>query len=140
MAYSKQTWNDTSAGGTPISATRLNYMETGIQDAAADADTAASNASSALSAANDAVDTADAAAAAAAAITGAFTPSYFTAKGQIITATGNGTAAYLSVGANGRVLEADSSQVGGVKWGRKITNSATAPPLPSTGDLWLQTT
>ena len=30
MAYQKQTWADGQAGGTPISADRLNHMETGI--------------------------------------------------------------------------------------------------------------
>lgn len=30
MTYSKQTWNDYSTGGTPISADRLNHMEDGI--------------------------------------------------------------------------------------------------------------
>lgn len=34
MAYSKQTWNPGVSGGTPLSATALNYMEAGI--AAAD--------------------------------------------------------------------------------------------------------
>ncbi|HEX6248233.1 MAG TPA: hypothetical protein VFZ64_10210 [Nocardioidaceae bacterium] len=30
MAYSKQIWRDGTAGGTPVSASRLNYMESGI--------------------------------------------------------------------------------------------------------------
>lgn len=34
MAYSKQTWNDGPEGGTPLSAQRLNHMETGIADKA----------------------------------------------------------------------------------------------------------
>ena len=33
MAYTAQTWNNTSTGGTPISAERLTVMETGIEDA-----------------------------------------------------------------------------------------------------------
>lgn len=33
MAYTKQTWVDGSAGGTPISAARLTHMENGIDDA-----------------------------------------------------------------------------------------------------------
>lgn len=33
MAYTPQTWVDGSGGGTPISAARLNFMETGIDDA-----------------------------------------------------------------------------------------------------------
>ncbi len=33
MVYTKQNWADGAAGGTPISAPRLNYMETGIEDA-----------------------------------------------------------------------------------------------------------
>jgi hypothetical protein len=33
MPYTPQTWADGAAGGTPITATRLNFMETGINDA-----------------------------------------------------------------------------------------------------------
>ena len=33
MAYTKQTWANGPAGSTPINATRLNYMETGIEGA-----------------------------------------------------------------------------------------------------------
>lgn len=33
MAYTKQTWADGSAGGTPVSAARLNHEENGIQEA-----------------------------------------------------------------------------------------------------------
>lgn len=33
MSYTPQTWADGSGGGTPLSAARLNYMETGIDDA-----------------------------------------------------------------------------------------------------------
>lgn len=32
MAYAKQTWKDGAEGETPISAERLNHMETGIAD------------------------------------------------------------------------------------------------------------
>jgi microcystin-dependent protein len=38
-------------------------------------------------------------------------------KGQILVATGNNTATRLSVGSNGTVLTADSTQAAGVKWG-----------------------
>jgi hypothetical protein len=41
VAYTKQTWVDGSAGGTPISAARLGHIEDGIEDAAATADAAA---------------------------------------------------------------------------------------------------
>lgn len=33
MTYSKQTWANDAAGGTPVSAARLNYMESGIESA-----------------------------------------------------------------------------------------------------------
>lgn len=33
MAYTKQTWTDGAAGGTPTSAARFSYMETGIENA-----------------------------------------------------------------------------------------------------------
>lgn len=32
MAYTKQTWVDGSAGGTPVSAARLNHIEQGVAD------------------------------------------------------------------------------------------------------------
>lgn len=32
MAYEKQTWADGAAGGTPITADRLNHIESGIAD------------------------------------------------------------------------------------------------------------
>lgn len=33
MAYTQQTWSDGEAGGTPLSAERLNYMESGVKGA-----------------------------------------------------------------------------------------------------------
>jgi hypothetical protein len=33
MAYVKQSWSDEAAGGTPLSAARLNYIEAGIEAA-----------------------------------------------------------------------------------------------------------
>lgn len=44
MSYTKQTWANDAVGGTPMSAARLTYMETGIEAAAAAADQAASDA------------------------------------------------------------------------------------------------
>lgn len=40
MPYAPQTWVDGSGGGTPVSAARLGYMETGIQNAMATAEAA----------------------------------------------------------------------------------------------------
>ncbi len=40
MAYDKQTWVDGEGGETPLSASRLNHMELGLEAAAADADLA----------------------------------------------------------------------------------------------------
>jgi len=40
----------------------------------------------------------------------------FTAKGQILVGTGNGTYTALPVGSDGQVLVADSTQASGVKW------------------------
>lgn len=38
MAYAKQTWQDGEAGGTPLSAARLNHIETGIDNAHTEVD------------------------------------------------------------------------------------------------------
>lgn len=139
MAYTKQTWVDTAAGGTPVSASRLNHMEDGIFDASTEAEAATADAATALSTANTAQSTATSASNAAAALSAAFQPSTFTGKGQIIVGTGNGTATTVPVVSDGRFLEADASTGSGVKWGRKFTSSPTAPPSPSVGDLWLKT-
>lgn len=55
MSYNKQTWADGDTGGTPISATRLNYIENGIAAAASTADAAASTANAAIPAAQKGV-------------------------------------------------------------------------------------
>jgi hypothetical protein len=54
----------------------------------------------------------------------ALQPSRLTAKGALITATAASTAATLSVGSNGQVLTADSTEARGIKW-------ATPSSLPS---------
>lgn len=43
MAYTKQNWMNNRTGATPINATRLNYMETGIYNAAYVADSVSNN-------------------------------------------------------------------------------------------------
>lgn len=35
MSYTKQTWTDGAAGGTPVNAARLNYIEAGVNSASA---------------------------------------------------------------------------------------------------------
>ena len=54
----------------------------------------------------------------------AIQPSQLTAKGALITATAASTASTLSVGSNGQVLTADSTEAKGIKW-------ATPTALPS---------
>jgi hypothetical protein len=54
----------------------------------------------------------------------ALQPTQLTAKGALITATAASTAATLSVGSNGQVLTADSTEARGIKW-------ATPSSLPS---------
>jgi len=56
----------------------------------------------------------------------------FTVKGQILVATGNGTWQALSVGADGQVLTADSSQACGVKWATGGGGSSTFIGLTDT--------
>jgi len=60
----------------------------------------------------------------------AFASSY-TAKGDIISGAGAATINVLSVGSNGQLLSADSTQAGGVKW---ITASGTGDMNTSTYD------
>ena len=54
----------------------------------------------------------------------ALQPTQLTAKGALITATAASTASTLSVGSNGQVLTADSTEARGIKW-------ATPSSLPS---------
>jgi hypothetical protein len=54
----------------------------------------------------------------------ALQPAQLTAKGALITATAASTASTLSVGTNGQVLTADSTEARGIKW-------ATPSSLPS---------
>jgi trimeric autotransporter adhesin len=54
----------------------------------------------------------------------ALQPAQLTAKGALITATAASTASTLSVGSNGQVLTADSTEARGIKW-------ATPTSLPS---------
>ena len=54
----------------------------------------------------------------------AIQPTQLTAKGALITATAASTASTLSVGSNGQVLTADSTEAKGIKW-------ATPTALPS---------
>lgn len=51
MAYIPEGWADGAAGGTPLQAVRLSYMETGIANAATTADSALTQAQAAASAA-----------------------------------------------------------------------------------------
>ena len=140
--YIPQTWVDDSVGGTPVSAARLNYMEAGIDTANDTADDAASDVAAAAAAVITAQSTADSATAAAGAAqttaNGAVPKSTVTTKGDLIVASASATVGRLQVGTDGRLLTADSSQTLGMKWGRKITVSATAPGGPSEGDIWIQ--
>lgn len=142
MAYTPQTWVDNPGGGTPLNATRLNHMETGIDGANDNADsalsaanTASSNASSAQTTANTANSTAGTALTTANA---AVPKSLIEAKGDLVVGSASGVAGRLPVLADERFLEADSAETLGLKWGRKITVSDTAPPGPRAGDIWLQ--
>jgi hypothetical protein len=56
----------------------------------------------------------------------ALQPAQLTAKGALITATATGTAATLSVGTNGQVLTADSTEARGIKWATPATGSVSS--------------
>ncbi|HSX15988.1 MAG TPA: hypothetical protein VLF40_04315 [Candidatus Saccharimonadales bacterium] len=60
-------------------------------------------------------------------ITGAVQQSLFDAKGDLLVATANDTAAKLPVGSNGQVLTADSTQATGVKWATPAAGGVTTP-------------
>ncbi len=141
MAYVKEVWVDGSGGGTPIDADSLNHMEGGIEtadvnatqalsDAAAaqsDATTALANAATAQSTADGAVTTANA----------ALPETTIDAKGDLLVGSAADTAARLAVGADERLLTADSAEATGLKWGRKITADTVAPLSPAVGDIWI---
>lgn len=55
----------------------------------------------------------------------------FTAKGQILVGTASGSWVALSVGSNGQVLMADSSQSSGVKWGNVASTFLSLTDTPS---------
>lgn len=94
MAYTPfhADWKDYPDTTTPITQAALEYIETGITNAAATADTANTTANAAI--AKAIVD----------------------AKGDLIVATAADTVARLAVGTNDYVLTADSAQASGVKW------------------------
>jgi hypothetical protein len=56
----------------------------------------------------------------------------FTAKGQILVGTGNGTYTALPVGSDGQVLVADSTQANGVRWATISGGSSTFVGLTDT--------
>jgi hypothetical protein len=56
----------------------------------------------------------------------ALQPAQLTAKGALITATAASTASTLSVGTNGQVLTADSTEARGIKWATPSTGSVTS--------------
>jgi hypothetical protein len=60
--------------------------------------------------------------------------SFVTAKGDLVTASGTGTPATLTVGANGKVLIADSGQTTGQIWAYPTIGSITA-----SDDKWILT-
>jgi hypothetical protein len=56
----------------------------------------------------------------------------FTAKGQILVGTGDGTFTTLAVGSDGQVLTADSTQASGVRWATISGGSSTFIDLTDT--------
>ena len=91
--------------GTAVNATNLNHIETGLE-------TAASEVTAVQAQADDLQDQVTAVQAQA----DAGAPKIFTAKGDLIAATGNNAAARLAVGTNGQTLMADSAQASGMRW------------------------
>lgn len=69
--------------------------------------------------------------------------SVLTAKGDILTATGGSTPAALSVGPDGKVLQANSATATGLEWvdpASTLIVSDTMPTLVNSGDIWFDTT
>lgn len=59
-----------------------------------------------------------------------------TTKGDLLAASGAGVITRLGVGANGKVLMADSGETTGIKWGDAATGDFKADgTVPMTGDL-----
>lgn len=121
MAFEVFDWKNGEAGGTRLNATNLNNLEARIREAieaieaaigeggGEDLDEAAVKAliDAAVEVEESAREAADAALIAKALVD---------AKGDILTATADNTPARLAVGANGKILSADSSQSTGLKW------------------------
>lgn len=100
MAYTK--YYDPAADNdpsTPVKADAWNHLETGIFDAAADADTAQTAATAAQATANAAIPKA-----------------VVDAKGDLLVASAADTVTRLAVGTNDQVLVAASGEATGVKW------------------------
>jgi hypothetical protein len=130
VAYSEQTWVNGAGGETPLSATRLNFMETGI-DAAHDlvddhiADTTSVHGiadTSVLATATTlatAVSDHSADTTSVHGITNTANVMLVTladAKGDLLVGTAADTIAKLTVGTNGYVLTAASGQTAGMEW------------------------
>jgi hypothetical protein len=71
-------------------------------------------------------------------LSGAITPADYTAKGVILVGTGPGTETALSVGVDGLVLTADSTQPTGVKWDVAVPGGGAIPtPSPTIQHLYV---
>lgn len=132
MPYTKQSWVDAPSTTTPLSATRLSYMEQGIFDAvgtaegaASTASTAAGNASAAATSASNAATSAsnaNSSASAAAASAAAAASSSSSASSSAATAASNA----------GNALDIAGSK-------NKVTTGSSAPSTPTLNDLWVDT-
>lgn len=121
MAYTKQTWVD---GTSKLNATRMNYLESGVEAAATAADTGVTNAASAQTTASAAIP-----------------KSTVTAAGDLIYATGNAAVTRLAKGSDGTYLKLAS---GVPSWAAlavpTVTYASTPPSSPVDGDIWFYVT
>lgn len=126
MTYSKTIWTNEVPATTPVKYAIIGDVEGEISASATIAPVTSITPGTALNAANlnhieDGV----------AAVEAATIPAILAAKGDLVSASAAATASVLSVGTNGQILIADSSQTCGLKWADRASGLLTAK-----GDLF----
>jgi hypothetical protein len=108
--YEPHTWQDFTAGGTPITAAWLNNLELGVESM------------------DDRVTALEGGAA-------GIPATIVDAKGDLVAATAADTVARLAVGTNGQVLKANSATSTGLEWAAESSGGIAATIVDAKGDI-----